>query len=92
LADVSIVAVDSDTGERIESDATCFVIAGGSEEGCDNNADGQVDFLGVAPGSYPVQITGIPDGYRAFDGPLSIDIESDASGAQVFYVPFLKIS
>lgn len=91
LADVSIVAIDADTGERIETGGLCFVIAGGSEEGCDRNNDGQVDFLGVAPGSYPLRITGIPDGYHAFDGPLSIDIASDASGAQVFYVAFLKI-
>lgn len=91
LADVSIVAIDADTGERIESSSLCFVIAGGSEEGCDNNSDGQVDFLGVVPGSYPVQITGIPEGYRAFDGPLSIDIQSNASGTQVFYVAFLQI-
>lgn len=91
LADVSIVAVDANTGERIESSGLCFVIVGGSEEGCDNNADGQVDFLGVVPGSHPVQITGIPEGYRAFDGPLSIDIDEDASGVQVFYVAFLMI-
>ncbi|CAN5679297.1 hypothetical protein BH09CHL1_BH09CHL1_13180 [soil metagenome] len=91
LADVSIVAVDANTGQRIESSGLCFVIVGGSEEGCDTNNDGQVDFLGVIPGSHPVQITGIPEGYRAFDGPLSIDIDEDASGAQVFYVAFLMI-
>jgi uncharacterized surface anchored protein len=89
LADVSIVAVDADTGERIEAPGLCFVISGGSEEGCDRNADGQVDFLGVVPGDYPLQITGVPDGYRAFDGPLSIDISG--AGSQTYYVAFLKI-
>jgi uncharacterized surface anchored protein len=91
LADVSIVAVDADTGHRIESPGLYFVISGGSEEGCDNNSDGQVDFLGVPPGSYPLQITGIPAGYRAFDGPLSIDVASDTSGTQVFYISFAEI-
>jgi uncharacterized surface anchored protein len=86
LVDVSIVAVDVNTGERITSASTCFVLQGGSEEGCDTNADGQVDFLGVVPGVYSVAITGNPAGYFAFAGPLSIDASADGT-FEVAFIP-----
>ena len=87
LVDVSIVAIDVNTGERIKSTSTCFILQGGSEEGCDTNADGQVDFLGVQPGIYPLAITGNPAGYFAFDGPLSVD----ASQSGTFSIPFIPL-
>jgi hypothetical protein len=72
--------------------ATCFVLIGGSEEGCDTNADGQVDYLGVVPGAYAVDVTGVPDGYAAYRGPLSVDVEPGVGGVQTFYIPFLPIA
>ena len=60
---VSVVFYDTETGQRLRG-GTCLEIVGASLEGCDENADGQVDFLDVAVGSYPVAITRVPAGYR----------------------------
>ena len=87
LVDVSLVAADVNTGERIRSASTCFILQGGSEKGCDTNADGQVDFLGVQPGIYTVVVAGNPVGYFAFNGPLSVD----ASESGTFSIPFIPI-
>jgi hypothetical protein len=85
---ISLVAIDAYTGERIDDPRTCFVLAGGSEEGCDDNIDGQIDFLGVAPGRYLVEITGVPRGYIAYDVPLSVTVNAIAN-QQFFEIPFI---
>lgn len=85
---VSLIAVDAFTGERIGDSATCFVLTGGSLEGCDLNVDGQVDYFGVAPGRYSVEITGIPAGYAAYDAPLSVAVVASAE-QQFFEIPFV---
>jgi hypothetical protein len=38
-------------------------IVGASQEGCDDNQDGQIDFLDVAVGTHPVVFTRLPAGY-----------------------------
>lgn len=85
---ISLIAVDSVTGERIDDPNICFVLLGGSEEGCDDNVDGQIDFLGVAPGRYLVEITGVPRGYIAYDVPLSVTVNAIAN-QQFFEIPFI---
>jgi uncharacterized surface anchored protein len=85
---ISLIAVDAATGERIDDPNICLVLVGGSEEGCDDNIDGQVDFFGVAPGRYLVDIIGVPRGYIAYDVPLSITVTAIAN-QQFFEIPFI---
>jgi uncharacterized surface anchored protein len=85
---ISLVAIDAETGERIADPNICFVLIGGSEEGCDDNVDGQIDYLGVAPGRYLVEITGVPRGYFAYDVPLSVTVDAVAN-QQFFEIPFI---
>lgn len=59
---VSIVLYDTMTGETIIG-KTCLEIVGASLEGCDDNRDGQVDFLDIPIGSHVIEFTNIPDGY-----------------------------
>ena len=86
---VSLIAIDADTGERIASAATCFIVTGGSLEGCDLNVDGQVDFFGVGPGRYSVEITSAPDGYLPYDVPLEIQVLASGD-QQFFWIPFVR--
>lgn len=59
---VSVVLYDADTGLPVRGD-TCLLIVGASQEGCDDNRDGQVDFLDVAVGTRPIEFTRLPKGY-----------------------------
>jgi len=59
---VAIASLDPTTGLRLAGG--CYIINGGSLEGCDENGDGQVDFWGVQPGRYTVTQTLAPAGYR----------------------------
>jgi uncharacterized surface anchored protein len=59
---VSIVLYDTNNGQPVIGDA-CLEIVGASLEGCDDNLDGQIDFLDVAVGTHPVVFTRVPDGY-----------------------------
>jgi uncharacterized surface anchored protein len=69
--DVAIVSADIRTGQRLAG--ACYVIVDWSNEGCDENGDGQVDFKGVAVGSYTVTQTRPPAGYLgAGDFPIEI--------------------
>jgi uncharacterized surface anchored protein len=61
LPDVSIVSIDDQTGERVVG--VCYIILDWSNEGCDENGDGQVDFQGVRPGTYTVTQTKSPAGF-----------------------------
>jgi large repetitive protein len=59
---VSVVLYDTNTGQRIPG-TTCLEIFGASLEGCDDNRDGQIDFLDVPVGNYPIAFTEVPAGY-----------------------------
>jgi len=86
---VSLIAVDADTGERIASVDTCFIVIGGSLEGCDLNVDGQIDYFGIRPGRYTVEITSAPDGYLPYDVPLEIQVLASGD-QQFFWIPFAR--
>lgn len=58
---VAIASVDASDQQRLAG--ACYLINGGSIEGCDENGDGQVDFQGVVPGTYTVTETKAPAGY-----------------------------
>lgn len=85
---VSLIAIDASTGERIAGADICFIVVGGSLEGCDENADGQVDFFGIAPDRYAIAITSAPAGYLPYDVPLEIEVVAMAN-QQFFWIPFV---
>jgi uncharacterized surface anchored protein len=65
---VSIVLLDRQTGIRVTGKNVCAQIAnaGGntvSNVGCDDNSDGQIDFLDIPTGSQTVTIASAPAGY-----------------------------
>jgi hypothetical protein len=59
---VAVVLYDTNTGQRVAGN-TCLEIVGASLEGCDDNRDGQIDFLDVSVGNYPIEFTQVPAGY-----------------------------
>jgi hypothetical protein len=59
---VSVVLYDTQTGLRVRG-ATCLQLEGASLVGCDENADGQIDFLDVPVGNLPIAFTALPAGY-----------------------------
>lgn len=73
---VSVVLYDSDTGLPVRS-GSCLVIVGASQEGCDDNRDGQIDFLDVAVGTHPIEFTRLPAGYSPAHATNSVFNDSD---------------
>ncbi len=63
--DIAVAAVDQFANTLVPG--ACFVLNGGSIEGCDENGDGMVDFRGVLAGTYLVTQTRAPAGYRSPD-------------------------
>lgn len=61
LTNISIVSADIHSGRSLAG--ACYILIDYSEEGCDENGDGQVDFADVAVGTYTVIQTGTPNGY-----------------------------
>jgi uncharacterized surface anchored protein len=61
---VSVAIYDIETGERVTGEGVCVVLVGVSNEGCDLNSDGQIDFQDVPVGEYTIEATGLPVGYR----------------------------
>jgi len=82
---VSIVLYDTITGETIVGE-TCLEIVGVSLEGCDDNRDGQVDFLDIPVGSQAIEFTNAPEGYvPAFENnPLKISPDHPFSYVVVY--------
>ena len=88
---VSVVIFDWDTDERITSDNACAVLVDFSNEGCDLNEDGQVDFQDIPVGEYVVEVTGLPDGYEPYfdEDFLFVDDENPLSIVTI-YVPVVR--
>jgi hypothetical protein len=61
--DISLITRDPEDGHLLTN--TCYVLAGYSNEGCDENGDGQVTFDAIPFGAYTVQQTRVPAGYPA---------------------------
>lgn len=61
---VAIVLSIPGNGERLAGSDACVIIEGASKEGCDDNGDGQIDFLDVPTGVYKVKVTRLPAGYQ----------------------------
>ncbi|CAN0463523.1 unnamed protein product, partial [Phaeothamnion confervicola] len=53
---------------------TCYVLVDYSNEGCDENGDGQVAFATIPPGTYTVHQTQTPNGYPTInDFAITVD-------------------
>jgi|GEM_PF-2408740 len=82
-ANVAIVTTDS--GQPV-SDA-CFVLAGYSQEGCDENGDGQITFQDVPLGTYTLHQTANLGPVRYVpDTTITVTGAMDADGWERFYV------
>lgn len=67
---VSVLVVDSETGERVASEETCLQFPGMTNPGCDDGVvDGQIDFIGVDPtrGQPTFEVQSLACGYEAAD-------------------------
>lgn len=61
--DIALITRAPEDGHLLTD--TCYVLVGYSNEGCDENGDGQVTFAAIPPGTYTVQQTKTPAGYPA---------------------------
>lgn len=59
--DISLITRDPNTGKLLTG--ACYVLQGFSNEGCDENGDGQVDFADIPFDTYTVHQTKAPQGY-----------------------------
>lgn len=77
---VSILLVDSATGDLVTNSGVCITLGDATNSGCDDNADGQVDFLDVPFGTYIIEAAVESSGDRIGDGPTSVIVDdSDAT-------------
>lgn len=71
FVDISLITRDPDTGGLLTD--TCYVLVGYSNEGCDENGDGQVTFEDIPVGTWTVRQTRVPAGYPAVSD-FAIDV------------------
>jgi hypothetical protein len=88
---VSVVFVDSRTHAKVESNI-CVELVGGTEAACDDAlVDGQIDFLDVQAGTYPIDFSGLPTGWQILTddviGP-TVTIESSPGKPSIQFVYF----
>lgn len=63
---VSVAIYDVDSGQRVKGEDVCVVLVDFSNEGCDLNGDGQIDFQDVPVGKYTIEATSLPKGYNVY--------------------------
>lgn len=71
---VSILLFDSDDGALVTDSAVCVRLGDYSREGCDDNRDGQIDFLDIPFGTYDVVVTNGPASGTLVDDEASIEV------------------
>ncbi len=59
--DIALITRAPEDGHLLRD--ACYVLVGYSNEGCDENGDGQVTFAAIPPGTYTVRQTKTPAGY-----------------------------
>ncbi len=64
--DIALITRDPKDGHLLHG--ACYVLVDYSNEGCDENNDGQVTFEQIPPGTYTVQQTTAPAGYAKING------------------------
>ncbi len=85
---VSVLFQDPYTGELVKGVDVCIELANAdyrSNKGCDDNEDGQVDFLDVPLGTYEVEleVDNLPPGSELVYGPMTIGVEATDASAIV---------
>ncbi len=88
---VSIMLRDGQPSIRIRGKNVCAQIAnaGGntvSNVGCDDNGDGQIDFLDILTGSQTVTITSAPVGYGIQNATYGLGVSPDSPYSIVIQV------
>jgi hypothetical protein len=84
--DIALITRDPDTGELLTG--TCYVLVGYSNEGCDENGDGQVTFDAVPYDTYTVRQTKTPTGYPTInDFEIFVAGLGGVPGSEPFEVP-----
>lgn len=63
--DIALITRAPGTGALLTG--ACYVLVDYSNEGCDENTDGQVDFAAIPFGDYTVHQTRAPEGYTPID-------------------------
>ena len=85
---ISVVLVDSVTGDRITTPGGCVQIERASKVGCDRNGDGQIDFLDIPIGTFPLVATSLPSGYESAWQPYALTVDgSSPYQIQTVYLP-----
>lgn len=84
--DIALITRDPQDGHLLTG--TCYVLVGYSNEGCNENADGQVTFAAIPYGTYTVHQTSTPAGYPTInDFDISVEPVEGMPGAGPFGVP-----
>ncbi len=84
--DIALIARDPDTGDLLTG--TCYVLVDYSNEGCDENGDGQVTFAAIPYGTYTVHQTQTPAGYPTInDYAITVEPVEGMPGGGSFGVP-----
>lgn len=73
---LSVVITDQVTGARIMGTNACVRVVGASEVGCDENGDGQIDFLDIPVGTQQVEFVQAPPGYGPETSRYTILVEA----------------
>jgi len=86
---LSIVLVDKATGARITGADACLRV-GESEIGCDENEDGQIDFLDIPVGTHTVRITDMPPGYHGEYTSYTLKVNASPYSIVTVYLPLIR--
>lgn len=73
--DISLITRDPDDGHLLMD--SCYELVDYSNEGCDENSDGQVTFADIPFGTYTVHQTQAPDGYPTIND-YEIEVQPSA--------------
>lgn len=81
--DISLITRDPKDGHLLTG--TCYVLVDYSNEGCDENGDGQVTFATIPPGTYTVHQTQTPNGYPTIND-FEITVDDQFPSVSVGYI------
>lgn len=73
--DIAVITRDPDSGQLLTD--VCYVLVDYSQQGCDENHDGQVTFAAIPHGTYTVRQTVTPAGYPTIND-YEIDVKPAA--------------
>lgn len=84
--DISLITRDPGDGHLLTG--ACYVLVGFSNEGCDENGDGQVTFDDVPSGTYTIHQTQTPSGYPVInDYDINVEPAEGLPGGNPWDIP-----